>query len=200
MRNGIFACLFLLFCSQSALAHGRHHARTEHHTVKTDVVQEAQPWVWNNAFQAAPRREATRARYSESEHHRGGISAVRLSDGQTIYVASAYADRFKEFFEALRRREGRLAHITCLASGHMPNSLHHWGGACDVGQTARNVAWRAMYHVGALASEYGLTDGCIWSHPDCGHVDVSGVGGRSHYARHRYAHYAHRYRRHYAKM
>jgi hypothetical protein len=126
----------------------------------------------------------------------GGLVRVRLDSGQTIVVAARYADRFAGFLNALYHREGRLPEVSCYSpTGHMRNSLHHWGGACDVDQRARNVAWRPMYHVAALAAQYGLTDGCSWHNPDCGHVDVSGVGG-GHYARRtRYAshHHHHRY-------
>lgn len=109
---------------------------------------------------------------------RAGLTRARLADGQIITVAAAYAARFVGFLDALFAREGRLPRVGCYAPrGHMPGSLHHWGGACDVGQRARNLAWRPMYHVGALARQYGLTDGCAWRNPDCGHVDVSGVGG-----------------------
>ena len=145
---------------------------------------------------AAERHHASHGRYY-SRHRRGdfttsgGITRVRLDDGQTISVSSQYASSFVGFFNALYRREGHLPEIKCLASGHMAHSLHHWGGACDVGQTDRNVAWRAMYHVGALASEYGLTDGATWHNPDAGHVDVSGlIYGRHHYASRRRLHYA----------
>lgn len=110
-----------------------------------------------------------------------GLIRVKLESGQVIIVAAAYAERFVGFLNALYRREGRLPPIGCYAPrGHMRGSLHHWGGACDVGQRARNVAWAPMYHVSSLAAEFGLTDGCGWRHPDCGHVDVSGVvGGRA---------------------
>lgn len=114
-----------------------------------------------------------------------GLTRVKLDSGQVITVAAAYAGRFAGFLNALYRREGHLPAIGCYAPrGHMRHSLHHWGGACDVGQRARNVAWAPMYHVSDLAAEFGLTDGCGWHHPDCGHVDVSGVaGGRRAFAR-----------------
>lgn len=125
-----------------------------------------------------------------SRHHTrhyscSGCVQRRLDDGQIITISAAHAAKFVGFLNALFHREGRLAPVNCAASGHMRHSLHHWGGACDVGQRARNVAWRAMYHVGSLARQFGLTDGCVWRHPDCGHVDVSGTGGYR---------YAHRYR------
>ena len=178
---GIF-CLLYFTATGFAHEHHRHHHR---HSGRYSEHQ--------------ARGERHFSRHRRGDFSSTGITHVRLDDGQTIAVASAYASRFAGFFHALYHREGHLPEIKCLASGHMAHSLHHWGGACDVGQTARNVAWRAMYHVGALASEYGLTDGCNWSHPDCGHVDVSGVGGGHRYASRHYRHYARHHYRHYAR-
>lgn len=129
-----------------------------------------------------------------SQHYasHGSLEHVKLDNGEIIVVASAVADRFKGFLNALFHQEGRLPEIGCFsATGHMRNSLHHWGGACDVGQSARNRAWRPMYHITALAHQFGLTDGCEWRHPDCGHIDVSGVGGST-IARRSRVHYAHK--------
>lgn len=107
--------------------------------------------------------------------HVGGLTKATLESGQTIVVAGSFVERFVGFFNDLFRREGRLPEIGCYApNGHMRNSLHHWGGACDVGQQARNVAWRAMYHVTDLAQRWGLTDGATWrGNPDSGHVEVN---------------------------
>lgn len=104
-----------------------------------------------------------------------GLAHARLPDGHVITVAAAFVDRFVGFFQELFAREHRLPEIGCYSpTGHMRNSLHHWGGACDVGQRARNVAWRPMYRVTALAHSYGLTDGCEWrGSPDCGHIEVN---------------------------
>lgn len=134
---------------------------------------------WSQRRRRSPTRTALAGNVEErSWPARAGLTRARLADGQIITVAAAYAARFVGFLDALFAREGRLPHVGCYApSGHMPGSLHHWGGACDVGQIARNVAWPPMYHVGALARQYGLTDGCVWRKPDCGHVDVSGIGG-----------------------
>jgi hypothetical protein len=66
----------------------------------------------------------------------------------------------------------------------MPGSKHHWGGACDFDQRARSATVRVMYHVAALAHRFGLTDGCTWRNPDCGHIEVP-TGG-SFYARRRH--------------
>lgn len=173
MRATFLAALCFCLLTVGAQAHSRHHHH-RHHAVRVA-----------NMAQGLGHGLAHMLKSMETS----GISRERLADGQVIAVASAYASRFVGFFNDLYSREGHLPPIICLASGHMAHSLHHWGGACDVGQTTRNVAWRAMYHVGELAAAHGLTDGCIWHHPDCGHVDVSGVAGVR-YTRHRYHHYA----------
>ena len=132
---------------------------------------------------AAPAQAA--AHKHHRHHHRrvhivaapyGSLVREPLPDGQVITVARDFADRFTGFFAALFRLHERLPPVHCYApTGHMRHSLHHWGGACDVGQTDRNKADRMMYHVGDLAKQFGLTDGCSWRNPDCGHVDVSGI-------------------------
>lgn len=103
------------------------------------------------------------------------LTRAKLPDGQTITVASSFAERFVGFFQDLFFREHKLPEIGCYApTGHMRNSLHHWGGACDVGQSRRNVAWRPMYAVTDLAHKWGLTDGATWrGNPDAGHVEVN---------------------------
>jgi hypothetical protein len=166
----------------------RHHKERGHATTLRRM--DRMPVTKNQVAHQEEPHEAAPAGHAVS-----GLAREKLADGQVIVVAAAYAERFVGFFNALFAREGKLPEIGCYAPrGHMRNSLHHWGGACDVGQTARNVAWRAMYHVGDLARQFGLTDGCIWRNPDCGHVDVSGVGGGGHYVRR----YASHHRRHYA--
>lgn len=104
-----------------------------------------------------------------------GLARARLPDGQTITVAAPFVERFVGFFIDLFHEVGKLPEIYCYApTGHMRNSLHHWGGACDVGQQSRNVAWKPMYHVTEIAHRWGLTDGCEWrGYPDCGHVEVN---------------------------
>lgn len=108
-----------------------------------------------------------------------------------IVVAEAYASRFIGFIDDLVREGHRHLSIGCYAAhGHMRNSLHHWGGACDIDQTARNRTAPFMYHVTALAHAHGLTDGCEFSRPDCGHLQVAGFIGRHHVRRSRKRHYA----------
>ena len=110
----------------------------------------------------------------------GGLARAKLPDGQVITVAARFADRFVGFFTDLFAREGKLPEVDCYSpTGHQRNSLHHWGGACDVGQKARNVAASIVMagRVTELARRHGLEDGCLWHRdprgPDCGHIQVS---------------------------
>ena len=81
----------------------------------------------------------------------------------------------------------------CLSSGHMRHSKHHWGGACDLfNQIARNrTALRQPPPAVqiAVAARHGLTSGCVWRSPDCGHFEVP-TGGHVRLAR---SHEGHRY-------
>ncbi len=204
MRALIATLLLCLFGMSAAEAHSsRHHHNHAVHVAKASPDRGHDDWradffgspskmpsyVWPTEPREAWSGEPGQTYERPAEH--GSLTRAKLGDGQVITVASSVASRFVGFFNALLAREGRLPRIACYSpTGHMRNSLHHWGGACDVGQTARNVAARMMYHVGDLAARFGLTDGCVWRHPDCGHVDVSGVGGPNRYAHHGRRHYA----------
>lgn len=165
IRVLLFALFALVLIPVSAQArhYYRHHHRHYRHQVHNRHVRHT-----HYAHDSQRQEVSTR----------GGLTHERLDSGQTIVVAARFASRFTGFLNALYHQYGRLPAIGCYSpTGHMRNSLHHWGGACDVGQSARNRAWAPMYHVAALAARFGLTDGCSWRHPDCGHVDVSGTGG-----------------------
>ncbi|HEX8809616.1 MAG TPA: hypothetical protein VF760_11545 [Xanthobacteraceae bacterium] len=85
-----------------------------------------------------------------------------------ITVNADYAWRFREFINALPYTP-RSVH--CFAAhGHVRHSLHHIGAACDIDQGRRNSTAAPMYHIAALAHQFGLRDGC--SFRDCGHVDI----------------------------
>lgn len=112
-----------------------------------------------------------------------------------IRVASDVASRFEGFINDLVGSGYKPKHIGCYAAhGHVPGSLHHSGRACDVDQRGWNKTAPTMYHIGHLASKWGLRDGCTFrSRKDCGHVDT---GERLHrVASHRYHHRQKRYAR-----
>lgn len=91
-----------------------------------------------------------------------------------ITVAADAASRFVALTNALVDR-GFRGPVHCYApSGHVRNSLHYSGHACDYAQTGWNRTRPIMYHSGALIHSFGLRDGCDFRHPrkDCGHVDT----------------------------
>jgi len=87
-----------------------------------------------------------------------------------ITVAAEVAERFTGFIADVVAR-GFRGQVHCLAhGGHIRNSNHYWGGACDFAQRGWGLTVRPMYAVRDLAAKWGLRDGC--SFRDCGHIDV----------------------------
>jgi hypothetical protein len=111
-------------------------------------------------------------RHPESEpaagYHPGGTVTVSTAAGP-ITVAADAADKFVSLTNDLVAH-GFHGSVNCAATGHMPNSLHHTGHACDFAQTARNRTVGVMYHVSDIIAAHGLRDGCSFG--DCGHVDT----------------------------
>jgi len=103
-----------------------------------------------------------------SGYHPGGTVTVSTAAGP-ITVAADAADKFVSLTNDLVAH-GFHGSVTCAATGHMPNSLHHSGRACDFAQTARNRTVGVMYHAAAIIAAHGLRDGCSFG--DCGHVDT----------------------------
>jgi hypothetical protein len=102
--------------------------------------------------------------------HRGGVVTIETA-ANPITVASGIAGAMRDLIGDLVAH-GFRGHVTCLASGHMPHSLHHSGEACDFAQLRRNVVAPGagvMYHASDIIAAHGLRDGC--SFRDCGHVD-----------------------------
>lgn len=137
-------------------------------------------------------------------HHGGGVVTIQTA-ANPITVSASIAGSMRSLISDLVAH-GYHGHVTCLASGHMPHSLHHSGEACDFAQLSRNrVAAGAgiMYRARSIIAAHGLRDGC--SFHDCGHVDdgrmnfraraqyiPGGVRHIRHYAR-RYYGYHHRF-------
>ncbi len=112
------------------------------------------------------RRPARRA-----EHYSGGGTVTIQTATNPITVSSRIAGSMRDLIADLVAH-GFRGSVTCLASGHMPGSLHHIGEACDFAQLRRNVVAPGagiMYHASAIIAAHGLRDGC--SFRDCGHVD-----------------------------
>ena len=170
------------------------HPRSWHHYAQThrEGHREAfRDWGYERRSQA--RRPAHGARYVGG----GGLIHVPTAAGITITVASSVAGKFQALIAAFVRAGYHPRHIGCYAArGHIPNSLHHSGEACDFDQTTWNRTAGFMYHAHALIVAAGLRDGCDFRHPrrDCGHVDDGrSIGYARHYRRHEW-------RSHYARM
>jgi hypothetical protein len=104
-----------------------------------------------------------------------------------ITVAPAVAERFVGLIRDLVAAGYNPKNITCYAAhGHIPNSLHHTGEACDIDQSGWNRTSGFMYHAHSIIVANGLRDGCDFhSRKDCGHVDT-GRSVASHTQHHRY--------------
>jgi hypothetical protein len=117
--------------------------------------------------------------YAHASHHRGtartaergggGIVTVATAAGR-ITVASHLAERFKALIADFVSAGYKPRHIGCFANGgHVPNSRHYHGAACDFDQTGWGRTVRFMYHAREIIRKHGFRDGCTFS--DCGHVD-----------------------------
>lgn len=100
------------------------------------------------------------------------LATVSTAAGIPITVNRTLVNQFQGFISDLVKTGYTPKHISCwAASGHVANSNHYHGGACDFDQWARNKTNASMYHVAALASKWNLRDGCSFRSPDCGHID-----------------------------
>ena len=142
-------------------------------------------------------------RHSSQVHHRGGSYAALPSGGGgvvtvstaagPITVASHLADRFKALIADFVASGYRPRAIGCAAhGGHVGNSRHYHGAACDFDQRGWGKTASFMYHAHEIIARHGFRDGCSFN--DCGHVDDGQSTHSTHYA-HRVSHsrrYAHR--------
>jgi len=168
------ALTFLFGTSAAVSAHVRYHQVRYHHFHRHDAY----------------RYHRHRHFATNSEHHGHGLGLVheKTAAGE-ITVAADVAGKFKDLIAALVAK-GFHGSVGCYsATGHMPNSLHHSGRACDFAQEGRNRTVSIMYHSGDLIRKFGLRDGCSFG--DCGHVDT----GLS-FARRERGHHAFRYAEH----
>src|SRR5512139_879715 len=99
---------------------------------------------------------------------------VHTSTGLTATVIASAKDKFQGFIDAVEAAGYKIGDMGCKSWGHMRNSKHHWGGACDFDQKRRSVTAKFMYNVTSIAHRFGLTDGCTWHPKDCGHIEVPG--------------------------
>lgn len=128
-----------------------------------------------------PYRHYTKHRVARAKHHHAhhaGVSTGRVCSA-TGHCARVVAWATAAFQGAIREFEtlGYAIGVPgCLSGGHMRDSKHHWGGACDLfNQIGRNkTALRQPPPAVqiAVAERNGLRSGCVWRHPDCGHIEA----------------------------
>jgi hypothetical protein len=98
-------------------------------------------------------------------------------------VASHLAERFKAMIADFVAAGYKPRHVGCFAhGGHVPNSRHYAGAACDFDQRGWGQTVPFMYRAHAIIKKHGFRDGCSFN--DCGHVD-DGLPMHTHYAHRR---------------
>lgn len=170
------ACAFLALAIPSADAKPR-KARIAHAVAvqcfSTAPGREACP---NAAAPVAGRRAAHMTdangnavtRHEAAAGARRGLCTAETAAGR-IMIACDLESRMRGFIADVVAR-GFRGRVHCFATGgHVRNSLHYRGEACDFAQRGWNKTVRPMYRVADLAVKWGLRDGC--SFRDCGHID-----------------------------
>ena len=174
----------LLIVTGEADAHQRRH-KTHHYQVTDKLPVMASGCEYSNdgrticghavqRYSEAPRRSRTASRskgaVDANANRATGLVTVNTAAGIKITVHPAFAHKFQALIASLVAQGHKPRFITCYARGHVSGSNHHWGGACDIDQTAWNRTSGFMYHAGNAIRSAGLYDGC--SFRDCGHVEA----------------------------
>lgn len=154
------------------------------------------PYWGDLVFQTPNRTHHYRhvARHRHIEHHhsvvdniahaatktvRAGLVTVQTAAGIPITVAADFAPKIEGFIRDVVAAGYHPGQIHCYArGGHIRNSLHYSGKACDFDQRGWNLTARAMYSaaVASIAQKWGLRDGCSFHRKDCGHIDAGYSG------------------------
>ncbi len=102
---------------------------------------------------------------------RSNMISVSTAAGIDIIVAPQFASKIRGFIGDLVASGYKPPQIHCYSTGgHVSNSFHYQGLACDFNQRGWGLTDRPMYRVAALTRKWGLRDGC--SFRDCGHIDM----------------------------
>ena len=87
-----------------------------------------------------------------------------------ITVASHLAGRFQALISDFVAAGYKPRSIGCAAhGGHVANSRHYQGAACDFDQRGWGKTTGFMHQAHAIIAKHGFRDGCSFG--DCGHVD-----------------------------
>ncbi len=165
--------------------HYRHHYRAVHqHAIRTTAGM-----VYTNdgrilgggtmpEFSSLLPMITPSAPSSHPAAYRSGHGNLCTAQGRCATVASFAIGAFRGLVADLEHLGYAIGSPGCLSGGHMRNSKHHWGGACDLfNQVARNrTALRQPPPAVQIevAQRHGLISGCSWHRsPDCGHFEVA---------------------------
>jgi hypothetical protein len=168
MRLLTTAAIFLA-ASFPAVAGHKHHQRydtQQRHVHSSPRPQQQQATHHRRKRVArAPRPHETGAPAARG----GGIVTVATVAGP-ITVASHLASRFQALIADFVAAGYKPRHIGCYAhGGHVENSRHYSGAACDFDQRGWGLTASFMYRARAIIARHGFRDGCSFN--DCGHVD-----------------------------
>lgn len=145
-----------------ALAHSQEYGRQD----------DGRERVTSNSRHSAHKRTKKPAKYTKVHDVKAsGIVTVPTAAGINIAIAAGAAGTFQGFIGDLVAQGYRPKQIHCFATkGHVRNSNHYRGMACDFDQSGWGKTAAPMYRVASLARKWGLRDGCTFR--DCGHVDI----------------------------
>jgi hypothetical protein len=174
MRLLTTAAIFLAASIPAEAGHRHHHHHHHHHQrhyAQHPDFHSAHRSHYH-AAQSRKRREVQvrlPRRNPAAVSHGGGMVTVPSAAGP-ITVASHLASRFQALIADFAAAGYKPRRIGCLAhGGHVPNSRHYAGAACDFDQRGWGLTASFMYRARAIIAKHGFRDGCSFS--DCGHVD-----------------------------
>lgn len=107
--------------------------------------------------------------------HAGNLCTAQ---GRCSTVVGWAVEKFRGLVADLEHLGYAIGSPGCYSpTGHMRNSKHHWGGACDLfNQVARDRTALRQPPPSIqieVAAKHGLISGCSWRNRDCGHFEVS---------------------------
>jgi hypothetical protein len=98
------------------------------------------------------------------------LSTFTAPSGHNLIVRTDLVPRWHALISDFIKAGYKPRHIGCYArGGHVPNSRHYAGAACDFDQTGWGQTVPFMYNAHAIIQKHGFRDGCDFN--DCGHVD-----------------------------
>lgn len=98
------------------------------------------------------------------------LTTFIATSGYKLTVATHLVPRWNALITDFVAAGYRPRHVSCFSTGgHVPNSRHYYGAACDFDQRGWGLTVPFMYHAHKIIVKHGFRDGCDFN--DCGHVD-----------------------------